>query len=386
MQNVYLDNAATTKTDPEVLQVMQQTSEETYGNASSLHSFGQEARNKIEQARTTLADYLGAAPQEIVFTSGGTESDNFAVEGVANALKSKGNHIISTAIEHHAITEPLEFLKKQGFEVTLVKVDKYGLVDPAGIKKAITDKTILVSVMHANNEIGTIQPIKEIARIVKDKGITFHSDAVQAFGHIPVKVDDLGVDLLSISAHKFHGPKGIGAIYIRKGTRIARFLKGGGQEKKRRSSTENTPGIVGLAKAVEIFSENSEQESARIIKLRDRLIKGIEGAIPEVFLNGHPTQRLPNNVNFSIKYIEGESMLLNLDMLGIAASTGSACTSGDLEPSHVLLAIGRSHELAHGSLRFSLSKYNTQEEIDYVIKELPGVVEKLRKMSPLYNK
>jgi cysteine desulfurase len=321
-----------------------------------------------------------------VFTSGGTESDNFAVEGVAFALQDKGNHIITTAIEHHAITEPCKFLEKRGFKVTFVGVDKDGLVSPEDIKKAITDKTILISVMHANNEIGSIQPIAEIGKIAKDKGIYFHSDAVQTVGHIPVNVNDLNVDLLSLAAHKFYGPKGVGALYIRKGTRIETFLHGGDQEKGRRASTYNTPGIVGLGKAIELCKQKMTEEAKFQITLRDRLIKEIISKISETRLNGHPTQRLPNNANVSIKFIEGESILLSLDMLGIAASTGSACTSSSLEPSHVLLAIGLPHEIAHGSLRITLGRWTKEEDVDYLLESLPKVVEKLRAMSPLYEK
>lgn len=386
MKRIYLDYAATTPCDPQVYEAMQPYFFDKFGNPSSIHSFGQEAKKAIEDSRKTLADFLGADPSEIIFTSGGTESNNFAIEGVAFANQSKGNHIIISAIEHHAVTEPVKFLEKHGFEVTHVKVDKFGLVNPSDIKKTIMDKTILISVMHANNEIGTIQPIAEIGKIAKELGIYFHSDAVQTVGHIPVNVNDLNVDLLSLSAHKFYGPKGVGALYIRKGTRLMRFLHGGDQERGRRASTHNTPGIVGLAKAIELCQDKMEEEAKFQTQLRDRLIKEIPNKISEVYLNGHPTQRLPNNVNFSIKYIEGESILLNLDMLGIAASTGSACTSTSLEPSHVLLAIGLSHEIAHGSLRLTLGRWNKEEDIDYLLEHLPKVVEKLRQMSPLYHK
>jgi len=386
MKRIYLDYAATTPTDPQVLAAMQPFFFDKFGNPSSIHSFGQEAKKAIEEARGKLAKFLGAKPEEIVFTSGGTESNNFAVEGVAYCLEKKGNHIIATAIEHHAVSEPCKFLEKRGFKITYVGVDKSGLVDPAEIKKAITDKTILISVMHANNEIGTIQPIAEIGKIAKEKGIYFHTDGVQTVGHIPVDVNALNADLLSLSAHKFYGPKGAGALYIRKGTRLERFLHGGDQEKGKRASTHNTPGIVGLGKAIELCQEKMQEESEFQIALRDRLIKEIPEKISEVYLNGHPTLRLPNNVNFSIKYIEGESILLNLDMLGIAASTGSACTSTSLEPSHVLLAIGLSHEIAHGSLRLTLGRWTKSEEIDYLLEHLPKIVEKLRQMSPLYEK
>lgn len=386
MKRIYLDYAATTPTDPQVLETMQSYFFDKFGNPSSIHTEGQEAKKAIEDAREKVASFLGAKPDEIIFTSGGTESNNFAIEGVAYALEKKGNHIIATAIEHHAVTEPCKFLEKRGFEVSIVRVDKQGLVSPSDIKKAITDKTILISVMHANNEIGTVQPIGEIGEIAREKGIYFHTDAVQTVGHIPVKVNDLNVDLLSLSAHKFYGPKGVGALYIRKGTRIERFLHGGDQEKGRRASTHNTPGIVGLGKAIELCQEKIEEEAKYQIRLRDRLIKEISEKISEVYLNGHPVIRLPNNVNFSIKYIEGESILLNLDMLGIAASTGSACTSTSLEPSHVLLAIGLSHEIAHGSLRLTLGRWTKEEDVDYLLEHLPKIVEKLRQMSPLYDK
>jgi len=386
MKRIYLDYAATTATDPEVVKAMEPYFFDKFGNPSSIHSFGQEAKKAIEDSRQILASFLAAKPEEIVFTSGGTESNNFALFGVASALEKKGNHIITTAIEHHAVTEPCKFLEKKGFKVAYLDVDKSGLVSPEDIKKVITDKTILISVMHANNEIGTIQPIAEIGKIARAKGIYFHTDAVQTVGHIPVNVNDLNVDLLSLSAHKFYGPKGVGALYIRKGTRIERFLHGGDQERGRRASTHNTPGIVGLAKAIELCQEKMDEEAKYQISLRDRLIKEINDKISEVHLNGHPTIRLPNNVNFSIKYIEGESILLNLDIVGIAASTGSACTSSSLEPSHVLLAIGLIPEIAHGSLRLTLGRWTKKEDLDYLLEQLPKIVEKLRGMSPLYHK
>lgn len=386
MKQIYLDYAATTPTDPEVIKAMQPYFFDKFGNPSSIHTFGQEAKKAIEDSRERLASFLGAKPEEIVFTSGGTESNNFAIEGVAYALEKKGNHIVITAIEHHAVTEPCKFLEKRGFKVTYVGVDKYGLVNPEDIKKAITDKTILISAMHANNEIGTIQPIAQIGKIAKEKAIYFHTDAVQTVGHIPVNVDDLNADLLSLSAHKFYGPKGVGALYIRRGTRIECFLHGGDQERGRRASTHNTPGIVGLGKAIELCQDKMEQEAKLQVLWRDRLIKEIQDKIPAVYLNGHSALRLPNNVNVSIKYIEGESILLNLDLLGIAASTGSACTSTSLEPSHVLLAIGLSHEIAHGSLRLTLGRWTKEEDIDYLLEHLPQIVEKLRSMSPLYEK
>ncbi|MCX5715065.1 MAG: cysteine desulfurase NifS [Candidatus Omnitrophica bacterium] len=386
MRQVYLDYAATAPCDPEVIKAMEPYFFQKFGNPSSIHAFGQEAKKAIEDARQTLADFLGARPEEIIFTSGGTESDNTAITGIAFALQAKGNHIITSAIEHHAVSETCKILEKKGFRVSTVGVDKYGLVDLEGIKKAITDKTILISIMHANNEIGTIQPIADIGKIAKSKGIYFHTDAVQTVGHIPVNVDELNIDLLSLSAHKFYGPKGVGALYIRKGTRMERFLHGGDQERGRRASTQNTTGIVGLGKAVELCKRNMQEEMKFQLGLRDRMIKEIIAKIPDTILNGHPVKRLPNNANFSIKYIEGESILLSLDMLGIAASTGSACTSSSLEPSHVLLAIGLKHEVAHGSLRLTLGRWSKDEDIDYLLEHLPKVVENLRAMSPLYDK
>lgn len=386
MERIYLDYAATTPCDPEVLEAMRPYFIEKFGNPSSIHSFGQEAKKGLEDAREALADFLGAKPEEIVFTSGGTESNNFALFGAASAQEKKGNHIVTSQIEHHAIIEPCKVLEKRGYSTTYVKVDKDGIVSPQDVKRAITDKTILISIMHANNEIGTIQPIAEIGKIAKGKGITFHTDAVQAVGHIPTNVNELNVDLLSLSAHKFYGPKGVGALYIRKGTRINRFLHGGDQEKGRRASTSNVSGIVGLAEAIKLCKEKMNEEANFQIGLRDSLIKGLLDKIAKSYLNGHPNLRLPNNANMSFEYIEGESMLLNLDMLGIAASTGSACTSSSLEPSHVLLAIGRTHETAHGSLRFTLGRWTKKSDIDYCIEVLPGIVDKLRQMSPLYEK
>lgn len=386
MKRYYFDYAGTTPTDPVVIEAMQPYFYESFGNPSSLHYFGQQARKAMEESRTKIASFLGAKEEEIIFTSGGTESNNFALHGIVYANDKKGNHIITSAIEHHAVLEPAKFLEKIGFKVTYVKVDQYGIVSPEDIKKAITDKTILISIMHANNEIGIIQPIKEISKIAREKGIYFHTDAVQTVGHIPTLVDELGVDLLSLSAHKFYGPKGVGALYVRKGTKVTPFLRGGGQEKHRRASTENVPGIVGLAKAIELCRDKMDKEAEEQIQLRDRIIKELQDKIDRIYLNGHPTNRLPNNVNFSVEYIEGESMLLNLDMLGIAASTGSACTSGDLEPSHVLLSIGRPRELCHGSIRFTLGRYTQSQDVDYLLEQFPNVVSKLRSMSPLYEK
>ena len=386
MKKIYLDYAGTAPCDPEVIKAMQPYFYDIFGNPSSMHHYGQEAKKATEASRQTLASFLGARPEEIVFTCGGTESNNWAIKGIAFANEAKGNHIITSVIEHHAVSETTKFLEKRGFKVTYIKVDKDGLVDPQEVKKAITKETILISIMHANNEIGTIQPIAEIGRITKEKDIYFHSDAVQTVGHIPVDLDELNVDLLSVSAHKFYGPKGVGALYIRKGTKISRFLHGGDQEKGRRASTHNVPGIVGLAKAIEICKEKMLVEAEFQIKLRGRLIRFIQEKIEDIRLNGHLTKRLPNNVNVSFHYIEGESIILNLDVLGIAASTGSACTSSSLEASAVLLAIGLPHELAHGSLRFTLGRWTTQDDIDYLMEVLPGVIDKLRRMSPLYNK
>lgn len=385
VKKVYLDYAATTPTDPLVLEAMEPYFFDKFGNASSLHAYGQEAKQALEDSREVLANFIGATPEEIVFTSGGTESDNAALLGVAYALEKKGNHIITSVIEHHAISEPAKFLEKKGFKVTYLKVDKDGLVSPDDLKQAITDKTILVSIMHANNEIGTLQPIAQLGKLAQDKGVYFHTDAVQTVGHIPINVDQLNLDLLSLSAHKFYGPKGVGALYVRKGTRLETFMRGGDQERGRRASTHNIPGIVGLAKAVELCKDKMTEEIKFQSALRDRLLKEIPLRIPDVRLNGHAQKRLPNSVNFSIKYIEGESMLLSLDMLGIACSTGSACTSSSLEPSHVLLAIGLDHETAHGSLRITLGRWTKESDIDYLLETLPPVVKKLRAMSPLYE-
>jgi len=356
-----------------------------FGNPSSIHSFGRESKEAIEQARDKVANLVGARNEEIVFTSGGTESDNFAIKGVADANKKKGSHIITSAIEHHAVIEPCKFLETQGFKVTYLPVDEYGMVNPGDVKKAITDKTILISIMHANNEIGTIEPIEEIGKIASEKGIYFHTDAVQTAGHIPINLKELPVDLLSMSAHKLYGPKGVGALYIRKGVQIVSFMHGGDQEHRRRASTENVPGIVGFGKAAEIAKSEVEEERKRLTVLRDKLIKNIL-QIENTRLNGHPSLRLPNNVNVSVEFIEGESMLLNLDLMGIAGSTGSACTSSALEPSHVLLALGLSPEVAHASLRLTLGSETTAGDVDYVLEVLPGIVKKLRLMSPLYKK
>lgn len=378
-----MDHAATTPTDIEVVKAMEPYFTQKYGNPNSIHSFGQEARDAVEEARKKIAHLIGANPSEIIFTGGGTESDNFAIKGIAWANQKKGNHIITSKIEHHAVLHSCQFLEKHGFRVTYLPVDKCGLIDPGDVKKAITNQTILVTIMHANNEIGTIEPIKEIGKVVKGAGIYFHTDSVQTAGHIPIDVNDLGVDMLSMSGHKLYGPNGVGVLYFRKGTRIDSLIDGGSQEKNRRAGTENVAGIVGMGKAAELAEKRLVQgEEDKIIKLRDRLIKDIAEKIDHVHLNGHPTKRLPGNVNFCFEFIEGESMLLNLDMEGVAASSGSACTSGSLEPSHVLLAIGLPPEIAHGSLRLTLGKDNTEEEVEYVIGILPKIIEKLRALSP----
>ncbi|MBR4538286.1 MAG: cysteine desulfurase NifS [Clostridia bacterium] len=385
MDRIYMDNAATTAICPEALAAMLPCFGEHFGNASSIHGTGRDARKVLEDARRTVADILGAKPAEIYFTSGGSESDNWAIKGAAFANRKKGNHIITSQIEHHAVLHTCEWLEKQGFEVTYLPVDEFGLVNPRDVEAAITDKTILISIMAANNEIGTIEPIPEIGKIAHEHKIIFHCDAVQAVGAIPVNVDSWHVDMLSLSGHKFHGPKGVGALYIRTGTKVDQFLHGGAQERGRRATTENVPGIVGLAAALEKAAANLEENGVRLTYLRDKLIKGILDAIPYTRLNGHPLQRLPGNVNVSIQYIEGEALLLRLDLAGIAASSGSACTSGSLDPSHVLLAIGLPHEVAHGSLRLSLTDSNTEEEVDEALRVLPKIVSDLRAMSPMYD-
>lgn len=385
MKNIYLDHAATCPTDPEVVNAMLPYFTENYGNPSSIYSISRTTRHAIENAREILAKAIGAGPGEIVFTSGGSESDNFAIKGVAHALREKGRHIITSQIEHHAVLYTCKFLEKNGYDISYLPVDSDGIVKMDELEKAIRQDTILITIMHANNEIGSIQPIREIGEIAKKHKIAFHTDAVQTFGHIPVNVDELNVDLLSISGHKFYGPKGVGALYIRRGIKITPQIHGGDQERRRRASTENVPGIVGLGKAVEIALGIMNDETKRQAQLRDAFIEKILNTIPDSRLNGHATQRLPNNINISFKGIEGESILLNLDMFGIAASTGSACSSSSLEPSHVLLAIGLDHELAHGSVRFSLGKHTTLEELDRVAEILPGIIKKLRAMSPLYN-
>ena len=386
MKRIYLDHSATTPVDLEVAALMMTYYTEKYGNPSSVHSFGREARQALEEARRQVAELLGATPQEITFTSGGTEADNLAIIGTAEAMSKKGKHLITSAVEHHAVLETCEFLAKNGFELTILPVDAEGIVSVEEVRKAIRPDTILITVMHANNEVGSIQPIAEIGQLAKEHDITFHVDAVQSLGKIPINVKELNIDLLTVSSHKIYGPKGVGALYVRKGVRLAPRAHGGSQEKKRRSGTENTPGIIGFGKACELIGQRMEKEDKRQIALRDKLMNGIVERIKYVKINGPlGEKRLSNNVNVSIRYVEGESLLLSLDMLGIAASSGSACTSGSLDPSHVLLAMGLVHEIAHGSLRFSFGNQNTEEEVDYVLEQLPKIVERLRMMSPLYD-
>jgi cysteine desulfurase len=386
MKRIYLDYAATTPVRPEVMQAMLPYYADAFGNPSSIYSYGLESRQAIELARTQVAEAIGAKKEEIVFTGGGSEADNLAIKGVADANIRKGNHIITSVIEHHAVLQTCKFLEQRGFKVTYLPVDKYGLIDPESVRKAITDKTILISIMHANNEIGTIQPIGEIGKIARKAGIYFHTDAVQTIGHIPVNVNELNVDILSMSAHKFYGPKGVGVLYVRKGARFTSLIHGGEQESGRRAGTENVPGIVGLGKAIELAGLEMVKETERLIVLRDRLTKGILEKIAHVRLNGHPELRLPNNVNISVDFIEGESTCLNLDLEGICISTGSACSSSDAEPSHVLLGIGLTHEQARSSLRFTLGRLTTAEDIDRVLDVLPRSVARLRAISPLYKK
>jgi len=385
MERIYFDHGATTKTDETVAKAVIEMMLENYGNPSSIHSFGRNARKVIEGAREKVAALINALPAEIYFTSGGTEADNLAIKGIALANQKKGHHIITSAVEHHAILHTCEYLEKKGFTVTYLPVDKYGLVDPETLRQAINNKTILVSIMMANNEVGTIQPIKELAAIAKEAGAYFHTDAVQAVGNIGVDVKELGVDALSLSGHKFYGPKGIGALYIRKGVKISPIQHGGGHERKLRAGTENVPGIVGLGVAAEVAQRDIPVKVERLLQLRQKLITSILKNIDHVQLNGHPEKRLPGNVNLSFEFVEGESLLLNLDLKGIAASSGSACTSGSLDPSHVLLAMGLSHETAHGSLRLTLGRANTEQEVDYFLEVIPIIINRLRAMSPLYG-
>jgi cysteine desulfurase len=385
LRRVYMDHAATTAVDPRVVEAMLPYFTSTYGNASSLHTPGREARQSLEDARKTVAEILGAAPKEIIFTSCGTESDNLAIRGVAFASRHKGNHIITSPVEHHAVSHTCEQLQKEfGFEVTYLPVDEYGQVDPDDVGRAISDKTILISVMYANNEVGTIEPIADIGRLARAKGIPFHTDAVQAGGSLDLDVRQLNVDLLSLSAHKFYGPKGVGILYQRQGTPLLPTQTGGGHERGRRAGTENVPYIVGLATALKLAQEHRQENNGRIAALRDRLVHGLLEGIPGAHLTGHPTARLPNSASFAFEGVEGESMLLNLDLKGVAASSGSACSSGSAEPSHVLVALGLPRELCYGSLRLTLGKDNTPEDVDYVLSVLPSTVQKLRALSPEY--
>lgn len=385
MDRIYMDNAATTGTDARVLEKMLPYFTAVYGNASSIHSFGREARKAVENARRQVAAAIGANPNEIYFTAGGSESDNFALKGAFDSRKGKGFHLITSAVEHHAILHTAEYLEKRGARVTYLPVDEFGRVSVGDVKNAIADDTRLISVMLANNEVGTLEPVKEIGKLTKERGILFHTDAVQAIGAVPVDVNEIGCDMLSLSGHKFHGPKGVGAIYIRSGVRLENLIHGGAQERGKRAGTENVPAIVGLGEAITLAVSEMPEISARIAKMRDRLIGEILRNIPETRLNGHPTERLPGNVNISFEGIEGEALLLSLDLQGIAGSSGSACTSGSLDPSHVLLAMGLRHETAHGSLRLSLGRDNTEEEVTKVLAALDVIVKRLRAMSPIWN-
>lgn len=384
-KRIYVDNAATTKVAPEVVEAMLPYFTENFGNPSSIYAEGREAKKAIERAREQVATAIGADPKEIYFTGSGSEADNWALRSTAKALSSKGNHIITSAVEHHAILHTCQDLEKQGYEVTYLPVDKYGMVSPEDVKAAIKDTTIMISIMFANNEIGTIMPIAEIGEIAKNAGIVFHTDAVQAVGNVHIDVNEMNIDMLSLTAHKFHGPKGSGALFVRNGIRLISFITGGAQERMRRAGTENVPGIVGLGKAIELATANIDQKQKKLTALRDAYIKKVLETIPYSHLNGHPTKRLPGNANISFEFIEGEGMLLSLDMKGISASSGSACTSGSLDPSHVLLAIGLKHEEAHGSLRVSFGEDNTPEDVNYIADSLKEIVERLRMMSPLYE-
>ena len=382
---IYLDNAATTQVYPEVLDAMLPYFTEYYGNPSAIYSFAGESKKAVDEARTNVAALINARTEDIYFTGGGSESDNWALKATAEAYESKGKHIITSRIEHHAILHTCAYLEQKGYEVTYLDVDEDGKISLEELEKAIRPDTILISIMSANNEIGTIEPIKEIGKIAHDHGVLFHTDAVQAFGHIPIDVEEMNIDMLSASGHKINGPKGIGVMYIRKGVKIRSFIHGGAQERKRRAGTHNVPGIVGIGTAAKLAKENMEERSAKEIALRDHLIERVLKEIPYTRLNGHRTDRLPNNANFCFRFIEGESMLILLDQAGICGSSGSACTSGSLDPSHVLLAIGLPHEIAHGSLRLTLSEKNTMEEIDYTVDELKNIIVRLRGMSPLYE-
>ncbi|MCE5218625.1 cysteine desulfurase NifS [bacterium] len=381
---IYLDNAATTKVDSEVLGAMLPFLQDEYGNPSSVYRLAGRARKALDNARGHIASYLGADPQEIVFTGCGSEADNYAIKGTAWALRGKGKHLITSAIEHHAVLHTCKALERDGFETTVLVPDRYGVISPEQVADAIRDDTILVSIMHSNNEIGTVEPIAEIGALCKERGVVFHTDAVQSLGKVPIDVNELNVDLLAMSAHKVYGPKGVGALYLRKGTRLVKVLDGGGQERGRRAGTENVAGIVGLGKAVELLSQRADEDNQRMGRLSKRIIDGVLERVPHCQLTGHPEKRLPNIASFTINYIEGEGILLSLDLYGICASSGSACTSGSLDPSHVLLAIGCSHAVAHGSLRLSLSRHTTDADVDVLLLALPQFVERLRAMSPTY--
>ncbi|MBQ2614857.1 MAG: cysteine desulfurase NifS [Clostridia bacterium] len=384
-KRIYVDNAATTKTDSRVLEAMLPYFAEVYGNPSSIYAEGRAAKAAVETARAQVATAIGAEAGEIYFTGSGSEADNWAIRSAAKALKDKGNHIITTAVEHHAVLHTCQSLEKEGFEVTYLPVDAFGRVSVDAVKNAIKDTTILITVMFANNEIGTIMPIAEIGALAKEKGILFHTDAVQAIGMVPINVKEMHIDMLSLTGHKFHGPKGSGALYVRKGVKLTSFITGGAQEKNRRAGTENVAGIVGLGKAIELATEDIPKKAAYLTKLRDTYIQKMLDTVPYAQLNGHPEERLPGNANISFSFIEGEGLLLFLDMKGISASSGSACTSGSLDPSHVLLAIGRKHEEAHGSLRVSFDTENTLEDVDTIVTAVAEIVERLRSMSPLYE-
>lgn len=382
---IYLDNAATTALRPEAFEAMKPYFMENYSNPNSVYTFAQQSKKAVDEARETIAGLLGAKANEIYFTAGGSESDNWAIKGCAEALASKGKHIITTKIEHHAVLHTCEYLEKKGCEITYLDVDENGMISVEQLEQAIRPDTVLISIMFANNEIGTIEPIREIGAVAKKHGVLFHTDAVQAFGHLPIQVDELNIDLLSASAHKFYGPKGVGFFYMRNSVKLGAYIHGGAQERARRAGTSNVPGIVGMAKAAELAVAQMQESAEKIAAVRDHLIKRVLEEVPYSRLNGHPEQRLPNNANFCFRFIEGESLLIMLDQRGICASSGSACTSGSLDPSHVLLAIGLPHEIAHGSLRLTLSEQTTLEDVDYVADSIKAVVERLRSMSPLYE-
>ena len=385
MRQVYMDYSATTPVKKEVLESMLPYFSEKFGNASSIYSTGREAKQALEGARASIAHQLNCKPEELFFTSGGSEADNWAIKGIAQARKAKGNHIITSKIEHHAVLHACEALEKEGFTVTYLDVDEKGLVDPSAVEAAITDQTILISIMYINNEIGTVEPIAEIGQIASKHKIIFHTDAVQALGNLAIDLAELPVDLMTFSAHKIYGPKGVGALYVRKGVRLPNLIDGGAQERRRRAGTENVAGIVGFAKAVELATEGLEDHVANLTSMRERMIEGLLETIPEIRISGDREKRHPGNVHVCFKYIEGESILLSLDMMGIAGSSGSACTSGSLDPSHVLMAIGLGHDIAHGSLRLTLGDFTTEEDVDYVLEQLPPIIDRLRKMSPLYE-